>query len=144
MKENSFYQVKKRTLLAIAGIVWIIAGVNVTRMGIIAYNSLEKISVFNLILYIVVFAVFGAMFYKMNQKHSKIIQAYDTPTKPFWYFFDLKSYLIMAFMMSGGIWLRSSGIMPTVSIATFYTGLGIALTFAGLVFCVMYLRYPRS
>ena len=30
----------------------------------------------------------------------------------------------MAVMMSGGIWLRSSGIAPERVIAVFYTGLG--------------------
>ena len=49
-------------------------------------------------------------------------------------FFDLKAYLIMAFMMGGGIWLRASGLLPNAFIAVFYTGLGYALAVAGIVF----------
>ena len=54
--------------------------------------------------------------------------------------FDLKSYLIMAFMMSGGIWLRNSGLAPEVFIAVFYTGLGCALGSAGILFWVNFIK----
>ena len=42
MKNYLQFHVKKRTLLAIAGIVWIIAGVNVSRVGIITYLLMGK------------------------------------------------------------------------------------------------------
>ena len=59
---------------------------------------------------------------------------------PFWKFFDTKGYLIMAFMMTMGIGLRSSGIAPTWFIAFFYAGLGIALALSGCCFLVRYFR----
>lgn len=34
--------VKKKTLLLIAGIVWMIAGVNVARLGVISYLNAES------------------------------------------------------------------------------------------------------
>ncbi|MGN0677710.1 MAG: hypothetical protein ACI4K5_08180, partial [Ruminococcus sp.] len=51
---------------------------------------------------------------------------------------------IMAFMMGGGIWLRSSGLVPDVFIAVFYTGLGLALALAGVIFWAMFVNYPKS
>ena len=60
-------------------------------------------------------------------KQYEEIKGYKEEFRPVWHFFDLKSYLIMAFMMGGGIWLRSSGIVSDVFIAVFYTGLGLAL-----------------
>ena len=48
-------------------------------------------------------------------------------------FFDVKSF-IMAVMMTGGIWLWSSGVAPDRFIAFFYTGLGASLLLAGLLF----------
>jgi len=48
----------------------------------------------------------------------------------------------MAVMMGGGIWLRYSGLVPEVFIAVFYTGLGCALALAGVIFWVMFFRYP--
>lgn len=44
----------------------------------------------------------------------------------------------MAFMMGGGIWLRSSGLVPNPFIAVFYTGLGLAL--AGVMFWILFAR----
>ena len=37
-------------------------------------------------------------------------------------------------MMTGGIWLWSSGLAPERFIAFFYTGLGVSLLLAGLLF----------
>lgn len=56
----------------------------------------------------------------------------------------LKSYLIMAFMMGGGIWLRPSGLVPDTFIAVFYTGLGCALALAGVLFWMMFFAFCRQ
>lgn len=40
MKKHSVFHVKKRTLLAVAGCVWLIAGGNVARLGILSYGGL--------------------------------------------------------------------------------------------------------
>ncbi|QSX05710.1 hypothetical protein JYG23_13745 [Sedimentibacter sp. zth1] len=128
------FQVKKKVLLAIAGTVWLIAGFNVARLGVIAYAESKAINLWNGCLSTIVFCLFGAMFYKMAIKHTKRIMSYQEEKKPFWNFFDIKSYCIMIFMMSGGIWLRYSGLVPIVFIAVFYTGLGFALALAGVIF----------
>ena len=88
-----------------------------------------------------VFCAFGFMFFKMSVKHARRINGYNEAFRPVWHFFDLKSYCIMAFMMGGGIWLRSSGLVPDVFIAVFYTGLGCALALAGILFWVMFFVY---
>ena len=36
------FKVKKRTLLLIAGIVWLIAGFNVARLGVLSYLVIER------------------------------------------------------------------------------------------------------
>lgn len=131
------FKVKKRTLLMIAGIVWLIAGFNVTRLGIISYKVIDRkwyLYLFSLIIFI----LFGNMFYKMTKNHTKRILSYENK-RPFWNFFDKKSYLIMAFMMGGGIGFRAMGIFPDFFIAFFYTGLGIALALAGVCFIKNYI-----
>ena len=135
-----FHHVKKRTLLAIAGCVWLIAGFNVARLGVLAYMNTE-ITFVHILISLAMFCAFGLMFYKMSMKHTRRIKGYAEPTRPFWNFFDLKAYCIMAFMMGGGIWLRYSGLVPEVFIAVFYTGLGCALAGAGVLFWVMFFRY---
>lgn len=134
MKSYPWYCVKKRALLAIAGTVWLLAGFNVARLGVLDYNKLPGITPIQVLLSLLVFAAFGAMFYKMTCKHTLRIAGYPEKKRPIWDFFDLKSYCIMAFMMIGGILLRSSGLAPAVFIAVFYTGLGCALALAGFVF----------
>ena len=80
----------------------------------------------------------------MSIKYTKRIKGYKEEFRPVWHFFDLKSYLIMAFMMGGGIWLRSSGIVSDVFIAVFYTGLGLALALAGVLFGIIFLNYDNK
>lgn len=137
MKACPKFHIKKRKLLMVAGIVWIIAGVNVARLGLLSYEEVSK-NILHLLLSTAVFCIFGMMFYKMSKKHTKRIVGYEEESRPIWHFFDLKSYFIMIFMMGGGIWLRSSGIAPPIFVAVFYTGLGCALMLAGILFLKVY------
>lgn len=136
-----FFYVKKRTLLAIAGCVWVVAGINVARLGILAYGLLSVIGITQFLISLLVFCAFGGMFFKMSQKHTKRIMKYEESKRPFWHFFDIKAYCIMAFMMGGGIWLRYSGLVPDIFIAVFYTGLGCALLLAGVCFLRMFIKH---
>ncbi len=141
MEKKPFYYVKKRTLLLIAGIVWFIAGFNVARLGIISYGLID-IKWYYYVLSVVVFGLFGTMFFMMSRKHTKRIKSYDE-YKPFWNFFDIKAYIIMVIMMSGGIGLRVAGVFPDVFVAFFYTGLGLALTLAGVLFIYNFITYKK-
>ena len=75
-------------------------------------------------------------FLRTNRQHTitSRISAYEEERHFFLKFFDLKSFAIMAVMMSGGIALRSSRLAPERFIAFFYTGLGASLLLAGLLF----------
>lgn len=127
--------------IAIAGCVWLLAGVNVARLGILSYGKIAQIGILHILLSIAVFCAFGLMFFKMSIKHTRRIKGYEEAFRPVWHFFDLRSYIIMAFMMGGGIWLRSSGLVPDVFVAVFYTGLGCALSLAGVLFWIMFFRF---
>ena len=74
-------------------------------------------------------------FIRTNRQHTiaSRISAYEEELHFFLKFFDVKSF-IMAVMMTGGIWLQSSGVAPDRFIAFFYTGLGASLLLAGLLF----------
>lgn len=137
-----FYEVPKRALLIIAGIVWLIAGFNVARLGIIAYQMIEK-EWYHYLLTVIIFLLFGAMFFRMSKKHTIRIKGYEK-YRPFWNFFDLKAYIIMAIMMSGGIGLRVAGVFPDVFVAFFYTGLGCALALAGVVFVANFILWKED
>lgn len=138
---KKIFNVKKRTLLLIAGIVWLMAGFNVARLGVLSYAVIEK-KWYLYVLSAVFFVLFGRMFFKMSKKHTKRIIGYEE-YRPFWHFFDVKAYLMMACMMSGGIGFRAAGIFPDIFVAFFYSGLGCALALAGVLFAKNYLCYDR-
>ena len=131
--------VKRSTLLLIACLVWGCAGANILRIGLAAYPA--YLSVLNLVLSAVVFAVFQRfIFGPLVKKQTGRITGYEAERHFFLKFFDLRSFAIMAVMMTGGIWLRASGVRPEVFIAVFYSGLGASLLLAGLLFGRNYYR----
>ena len=132
-------KVKRNTLLLIACLVWGAAGVNILRLGVLAYPA--YLSALNFVLSALVFAVFQYfIFGRLVKKHTARITGYEEERHFFLKFFDVKSFIIMAVMMTGGIWLRSSGVAPDRFIAFFYTGLGASLLLAGLLFACSFAK----
>lgn len=126
-------KVHRNTLLLLACLVWSAAGFNILRIGLITYPP--YVSIFNFFLSVLVFAIFQKfIFGKLVKKHTFRISSYLETRQFFLKFFDGKSFAIMAVMMSGGIFLRASGLAPARFIAVFYTGLGASLLCAGLLF----------
>ena len=126
-------KVKRNTLLLLACLIWSAAGFNILRIGLMAYPAYR--AGINYLLSTLVFVVFQVfIFGKLVKKHTARIGAYEEKFHFFLKFFDKKSFAIVAVMMTGGIWLRSSGLAPERFVAFFYTGLGASLLLAGLLF----------
>ncbi|MDO4595876.1 MAG: hypothetical protein Q4B30_02755 [Coriobacteriaceae bacterium] len=140
-----FISVAKETLLAIAGLVWFVAGANIVKIGVTAYAEQAGWIVLLLALgSVVIFGLFWSkIFSKMLKKHVARIMGY-VERQPFWRFFDRQAFIIMACMMSGGIALRAFNLVPSWFIAFFYTGLGVALALAGLGFWSHYARTLKA
>lgn len=131
-------KVQKQYLLLLACLVWTAAGANIVRIGLEAYPKYA--TALNIFLSVAVFAVFQFfVFGRLVKKHTARILAYEERQ---WFikFFDRKSFIIMAIMMTGGIWLRASGVAPERFIAVFYSGLGVSLLLAGILFGTHFLR----
>ena len=120
-------KIKKQNLLLLASLVWMIAGFNVLRIGIETYAEYQTV-----------------INYIVTNKHTIRIQGYEEEKQLFYKFFDLKSFLIMAFMISFGIIIRSFHLLPERFIAVFYTGLGAALFMAGVLFGRNYIQAYRK
>lgn len=131
--------VSKKILLGISALVWMIAGFNVLRLGILEYR--EYMSFLLVLLTVLSFLPFGFMFQNMVKKNTIRIISFENEKILFLKFFPVKSYLIIVFMMSFGIILRNNDNVPKYFIAFFYTGLGAALFLAGVKFVLNYLRY---
>ena len=69
---------------------------------------------------------------------------YGNARQPFWRFFDRQAFIIMAVMMTVGISLRAFSLVPSWFIASFYTGLGIALFGAGVGFLINLARLLKA
>lgn len=135
--------VSKKSLLGIASLVWMIAGFNVLKIGIDAY--IDYVSLINVILSFIVFSMFWYLvFYKLVIKHTYRIRNFKQAKQYFWKFFDIKSFIVMAVMMTGGIMIRIFQLLPKQFIAVFYSGLGSALLLAGLLFGYNYLTKGRE
>lgn len=135
-------KVKKNTLLLLACLVWIIAGFNIVRIGFLAYSA--YLSIFNILLSGIIFGIFQKLIFSpLVKKHTKRILGYPENYKFFWNFFDLKAFIIMAVMITGGIVLRVSGLAPEHFIAVFYSGLGMSLLLAGILFGRNYVHVIR-
>ena len=132
-------KVQKNTLLLIACLVWGAAGFNILKIGLLAYpNYLQPL---NYALSLLVFAIFQFLIFgKLVKKHTQRINGYVEEKQFFLKFFDVKSFIIMAFMMTFGIVLRATNIAPERFIAVFYTGLGSALALAGLLFGYQFVK----
>ena len=122
-------KIKKNYLLLLAGIVWLAAGFNILRIGIISYKS--YVTLINLALSAAVFFLFWFMvFGKLVRRHTDRIVRYEEEMQFILKFFDRKSFCIG---------LRTSGLCPDIFIAVFYSGLGTALVLAGLAFTGNYI-----
>ena len=138
------FRVRKPALLFTAGILWLIAGVNILRIGVGAFaaSALQGSASAWLLAAgaLVIFIGFAMMFMKIVQKHNRRILSYPQEKQSIFLCFDRKGYLLMIFMMTLGIVRRASNLLPAVFFAVFYTGLGAALCFGGLMFIGFGLR----
>jgi hypothetical protein len=132
-------RVKKRTLLLVAGLVWLAAGVNITLIGAPQFQRGWGGNWLYALLALLVFSLFaGLIFIPLTRRHSARILGMAGDSAPLHCFFDGRSYLIMAIMMGGGIWLRASGVAPAIFIGVMYLGIGTALLLAGVLFVLRY------
>lgn len=129
------YGVNRQFLLITAGIVWIIAGTNILRIGIVTWIHSSQDWMFKIGEATIVFLLFFVLiFKKLYYKHTRRIEEKKEDKNCPFSFFDVKSWIIMVFMISLGITIRSFHLLPDSFISVFYTGLSIALILTGILF----------
>lgn len=128
------YGVSGNTLLITAGLVWLIAGINVLRIGISYWVDSKQYWLLKLGETALVFLFFfGIIFHRLYHKHTRRIAQKPNNNCPF-SFFDIKGWIIMSVMITFGILARTYHWLPAEFIAFFYTGLSLALIATGLRF----------
>jgi len=120
--------VSKHNLLFIAGLAWTTAG------GILAGRGLSYLLQHgeHLALCLAGGAVLGVIFYlilfaKISRKHIIRIKGLNIPYPCAFSFFNFRSYLMMAIMISGGITLRSFDVIDKEWLYNFFVTMGVPL-----------------
>lgn len=131
-----YFSVNKRTLFFVGGLVWIIAAVRVFTIGT---ESLVQAShpnyIINTIIGLITLLIFFVfIFSKLSSKHAKRIIKSELQRRCPFAFFDVKSYVIMIFMISLSIYLKSLNIINLNYLGSFYVGIGIALFLGGVLY----------
>ena len=154
------YGVNRKVLLITAGIVWMAAGANILRIGIVTWLTDSQYWLFKIGEATVVFLLFFLLvFKKLYYKHTKRIEQKIHLISRVWRvirrtcshcsanrdmkkkekncpfsFFDVKGWIVMVFMITFGITIRSFHLLPDAFISVFYTGLSLALMSTGVLF----------
>lgn len=83
-------KVKSEKLLIIAAAVWLLAGINILRLGVIAITETELVAALLAVGVVVTFLLFHMMFAKLVGKQSNRIRAYGNEPTCAFAFFDVK------------------------------------------------------
>lgn len=136
--------VSRQTLVFVAGIMWIIAGINVLRIGIMAWGYVSPFQLFPVCEAIVVFLLFfNFVFKRLFYKHTKRIEQKRDENCPF-AFFDVKGWIIMGVMVTFGMLARKFHWLSDSFISVFYVGLSSALIFTGIWFLVYWWKKKKA
>jgi len=137
--------VQKRTLLLIAGCAWTIAGVILifrSLLWLIGANHHLTMEIGIGIVLCILFYIL--LFARISKKHITRITLIRIDNPCFFSFFNFRSYLLMAIMISGGITLRVSGLVNPEIIYTFFLCMGIPLLFSAWRFFYSYAKNKKS
>jgi hypothetical protein len=118
----------RRNLLFVAALVWTFTGGMLLTRGILMMDLDSNSFLLRMSLSLTGGALFyGLLFSRISKKHiARIIHlANDNPC--IFSFFNPRSYLMMTFMISFGVLLRKSGIIPPLYLSILYVTMGIPL-----------------
>lgn len=128
----------RRGLLILSGILWSVAGFNVLRKGLMAL--VEDHRWWIVLLAIAIGASFLLMFRGVVRKYTHRIHSLQGKRWPFYRFMSVKGYLLIGLMMTLGITMGMIPGMPLAFFASFYTGLGTALSYGAIRFFINAIR----
>ena len=135
-----FDRMTHRHLYGLAALLWLIAGINVLRIGLVSWGS--EPNILGSILWLVgSLAFFGGFIFRRVVRRNLAALALRSADSLRWYqCVTPSSWVIMVVMITLGITLRTFGLVPQTFVTGFYTGLGLSL----IVSIYPYLRLLAS
>jgi hypothetical protein len=127
--------VSKRNLLFIAGLAWTVAGGILSGRGMAHVTRHAGSPGWRITGGIVVGAAFFVLlFAKISRKHIRRIRGLNIPYPCAFSFFNLRGYLMMVVMITGGIMLRRVDLIDKDWLYNFYIAMGLPLLISALRF----------
>lgn len=125
---------KRKHLYTVAAVIWGIPGITITLKGISAYGKQQSENLWWLLLITAsVLAAFFIMFRRIVNRYCGRIASLPAKVK-IWQTFPARGWILIVFMMGLGIALRHIPAIPSVFIASFYSGLGPMLLLSSIRF----------
>jgi len=128
-------RVSKHYLLLVAAVVWTFAGGMLLFRGLTINNTLPAHWEVKLLLCIVAgLLFFMLLFNRISANHVLRITNFPIKRPSIFSFFSLRSYLMMFLMISMGITLRKTGVVPPEYLSLMYVTMGIPLLMSSFRF----------
>lgn len=122
------FGVSRKSLLIIASVVWFLAGGLLIFRGVYGILNIPAASALKVALSVVLGLVFYfSVFKRISLKHINRIKQMQSDKLPFYSFFPTRSFVIMMVMMSMGISLKISGVLPESLMVYFFPVMGLPL-----------------
>jgi len=136
-------KISKRSLFFVAAFFWTFAGGSLLYRGFSLLLTVEEY----IWLRIILSTIGGILFYrflfsKISLKHSVRILTLKIEKPCFFSFLNIRSYIIMMMMITSGIVLRKSGIIPPQYLSILYITMGIPLLVSSIRFYYYGIFYP--
>lgn len=127
--------VSNRSLLFIASALWTFAGVMLILRGVSGLIQYPEYLFTKLLIALAAGTVFYLLlFTKISSKYVKRITGFQNMRVPFYSFFSLRGYIMMTLMITLGITVRKTGIVPFEYLAVFYVTMGMPLLISAFKF----------
>ncbi len=138
-------RVHKNILILIAGVLW--SGVGIL-LNFFASRWYHILSQNELIIAIIVGVLLGTAisyfgFSGLAQKNIDRINLYKNKVC-MWAFQKWQSYILIIFMISLGIFMRTSGFVPKIILTPLYIGIGFALFTASFKYYIFLFKINRK
>ncbi len=141
---NIIPMVSHRVLLFIATAVWAMAGIMLMMRGWSGITGTGIEFIVKIIgAYIAGLAFYLVMFKRISNKNVSRIFYNPKPKLPFYSFFNAKGYIMMTVMISLGVTVRKTELVPFEYLALFYITMGTPLflsAFKYLYYAVVYYK----
>lgn len=136
-------RIARRYLYIVAALVWTFAGSLLLFRGILLFMDDDYLIWIRLIISIIA----GILFYRflfsnISRNNTRRIARIQLEKPCLFSFFNIKSYILMSLMITAGISLRKSGILPPVYLSVIYVTMGIPLFISSFRFYYAFAVYP--